>query len=116
MNMIRHTLTALALGALFAAAASAAPADLPPEGKTVRMIVPFAPGGTSDILGRKLADELGKRIGRTVIVDNRAGAGGSLGTEVAVHGEPDGSVILMHSGAISVDPALTTWPSFRTTA
>lgn len=99
------TLCALALTAL-ATAASAQGSDLPPEGKTVKIIVPFAPGGTSDILGRKLAQDLATRIARTVVVENRAGAGGSLGTEATVRGDADGSTILLHSGAISVEPAL----------
>src|SRR5690606_6090225 len=89
-----------------AAGAATAAGDLPPEGKTLKMIVPFAPGGTSDILGRKLAQDLAVRIGRTVIVENRPGAGGSLGTAAAVRGDADGSVILLHSGAVSVEPAL----------
>lgn len=106
MKNIRHFLFPIVLGSLLAAGATASPNDLPPEGKTVKIVVPFAPGGTSDILGRKLAQDLAARIGRTVIVENRAGAGGSLGTEVAVRGDADGSVILLHSGAISVEPAL----------
>lgn len=105
MKMTRRTLSVLTL-TLAAMGVQAAPADLPPEGKTVKIIVPFAPGGTSDILGRKMAEDLAGRIGRTVIVDNRAGAGGSLGTDAAVRGDADGSVILLHSGAISVEPAL----------
>ncbi|MGD9883387.1 MAG: tripartite tricarboxylate transporter substrate binding protein, partial [Reyranella sp.] len=77
-----------------------------PAGKPIKIIVPFAAGGTSDILGRMLAQRLGERLGRTVIVDNRAGAGGSIGTEAAVNGDPDGTTILVHSGAIAVDPSL----------
>lgn len=106
MTKIQRALWLLTLGGLLAAGAAAAPNDLPPEGKTVKIIVPFAPGGTSDILGRKLAQDLAARIGRTVIVENRAGAGGSLGTEATVRGDADGSLILVHSGAISVEPAL----------
>lgn len=108
MNRTRRILSATALAVLgvLVSGVSAAERDLPPEGKTVKLIVPFAPGGTSDILGRKLAQDLGARIGRTVIVENRAGAGGSLGTEATVRGDADGSVILIHSGAISVEPAL----------
>lgn len=77
-----------------------------PTDKQVRIIVPYAAGGTSDILGRKLALALGERLGRPVIVDNRAGAGGSIGTEVTVRADPDGSTILLHSGAIATEPAL----------
>lgn len=100
-----RSLFALALCGLLGMAAQAAD-DLPPAGKVVKIIVPFSPGGTSDILGRKLAQDLGARIERAVIVENRAGAGGSLGTEAAVRGDADGSTVLLHSGAIAVDPAL----------
>lgn len=106
MNALRRRTSLLVLCSIFAAAAAHAADNLPPAGKTVKIIVPYSPGGTSDILGRKLAQDLATRIGRTVIVENRAGAGGSLGTEATVRGDADGSVILLHSGAISVEPAL----------
>jgi len=102
----RHILSVLAVAGLLGTTAAHAADDLPAAGKVVKVIVPFSPGGTSDILARKLANDLAGRIGRTVIVENRAGAGGSLGTEAAVRGDADGSTILIHSGAISVDPAL----------
>lgn len=81
-------------------------ADGLPAGKQVRIVVPYAPGGTSDILGRKLAQALGERLGRAVIVDNKAGAGGAIGTESVVRSDPDGTTILLHSGAIATEPAL----------
>jgi tripartite-type tricarboxylate transporter receptor subunit TctC len=77
-----------------------------PPGKQMKIVVPFSAGGTSDILARALAQRLGERLGRTVIVDNRAGAGGSIGTEAVVRGDSDGTTILIHSGAIAVDPSL----------
>lgn len=77
-----------------------------PANKQMRIIVPYSAGGTSDILGRKLAEELGKRLNRTVIVENKAGAGGSIGTDSTVRSDPDGSTILLHSGAIATEPAL----------
>lgn len=83
------------------AAAQGLPAD-----KTIRIIVPYAAGGTSDLLGRMLAQYLGEKLGRTVIVENRAGAGGSIGTEATVRSAPDGTTILLHSGAIATEPAL----------
>jgi len=101
---MRHILCTLASCALLGAAAAAD--GLPPAGKTVKLIVPFAVGGTADILGRKLAQDLAARIGRSVIVENRTGAGGSIATEGAVRSDADGSTILLHSGAISVEPAL----------
>lgn len=113
--MIKHQLRLIAfccLAGMGATALAAAPADLPPQGKAVTIVVPFSPGGTSDILARKLAQDLSGRIGRTVVVDNRAGAGGSLGTSVVARGDADGSILLVHSGAISVEPALKPNPSY----
>ncbi len=62
-------------------------------GRTVRLIVPFPPGGAIDILGRLLADRLGPVLGQNVVVDNRAGAGGLIGADVIAKGDRDGSVI-----------------------
>lgn len=102
MKLLRRTLLACCL----CIAAAPGFADPLPSGKPVRIVVPYAPGGTSDILGRKLGQLLGERLGRPVIVDNRAGAGGSIGTDAVVRAEPDGTTILLHSGAISTEPAI----------
>ena len=77
-----------------------------PSDKTIRIIVPYVAGGTSDILGRMLAQNPSDRLGKTVIVENKAGAGGSIGTEATVRATPDGTTILLHSGAIATEPAL----------
>ena len=61
----------------------------------VRLVVPFSPGGGGDIVMRLLAQELTMRLGETVLVDNRAGAGGNVGTEVVAHAKPDGYTLLM---------------------
>ena len=101
MNLLRRSIIFTAvLAAGFGAQAQNLPAD-----KQVRIIVPYAAGGTSDILGRKLAQALGEKLARTVIVENRAGAGGAIGTEATVRAEPDGTTILLHSGAIGTEPA-----------
>jgi tripartite-type tricarboxylate transporter receptor subunit TctC len=102
MNMFRRSLVfAAVLATGLAATAQHLPAD-----KQIRIIVPYAAGGTSDILGRKLAQALGDKLGRPVIVDNRAGAGGAIGTDATVRADPDGTTILLHSGAIGTEPAL----------
>jgi tripartite-type tricarboxylate transporter receptor subunit TctC len=88
------------------AATLGAHAQNPPADKQIRIIVPYAAGGTSDILGRKLAQALGEKLGRPVIVDNKAGAGGAIGTEATVRADADGTTILLHSGAIGTEPAL----------
>ena len=104
MNVFRSSLTLVA-AAIVAAAAPAQAQDIPAN-KQMRIIVPYGAGGTSDILGRKLAQELGDRLGRQVIVDNKAGAGGAIGTEATVRADPDGTTILLHSGAIATEPSI----------
>ena len=65
--------------------------------RAVRMIVPFAPGGTTDALGRVLAHALGEKLGQQVVVENRPGGGGTLGAEAGARATPDGYTILLGS-------------------
>ncbi len=74
--------------------------------KTIRMVVPYAPGGGVDIIARATAQELSKRIGQAVIVDNRTGAGGNVGSEIAAKSAPDGYTLLMASPANTINPSL----------
>ena len=77
------------------------------QGKPLRLIVPFTPGGSTDILARALAPRLATALGQNVVVDNKPGAGGSLGAAEAAKGEADGSVLLMgHIGTLAVNPAI----------
>ena len=93
-----------ALAALLTLAGSAAAQDYPT--KPVRLIIPFPPGGSNDVVGRMIATQLGERLGKQVVVDNRGGAGGVLGTEVAAGAAPDGYTILVVSLAYTVNPWL----------
>jgi tripartite-type tricarboxylate transporter receptor subunit TctC len=70
--------------------------------KPLRLVAPFPPGGTTDVLSRIVAQKLGDSLGRQVVVDNRPGAGGNLGHEVAAKAPPDGYTIVMSSNAALV--------------
>ena len=87
-----------------ALALTAAAQDYP--AKPIRMIIPFPPGGGSDVAGRVVATALSERFGRQVIVDNRAGAGGIIGSELAANAPRDGYTLLMVSLAHTVNPWL----------
>ena len=87
-----HALKACALAAL--AISAPAHAQVYPA-KTVRMIVAYPPGGGTDIVGRTLAQKLGESLGQSVVVENRGGASGNIGTELAARAAPDGYTILM---------------------
>lgn len=75
--------------------------------KPIRLIVPFAPGGGTDMLGRSIAQKLGESWGQTVVVDNRAGGGGNIGTDMVAKSPPDGYSLLMgYVGNLAINPFL----------
>jgi tripartite-type tricarboxylate transporter receptor subunit TctC len=75
--------------------------------RPIRLVVPFTPGGSTDILARAIAPKLAQALGVNVIVDNKPGAGGSLGAGDVAKAEPDGSTLLMgHIGTLAVNPAI----------
>ncbi|MDQ0072540.1 tripartite-type tricarboxylate transporter receptor subunit TctC [Variovorax boronicumulans] len=94
------------LAGLASAQSAAGPGGYPGTGR-VTIVVPFAPGGATDIVARLVADELGKRWGTAVVVDNKAGAGGGIGTEFVARAKPDGYTLLLGTQtALSVNPTL----------
>ena len=95
MLITRRHLAALALGG--AALPRPAPAQPAWPSKAIRMIAPFAPGGATDILARIIAARLQPELGQAVVVENRAGASGMIGTEAAARAAPDGYTLLMGS-------------------
>jgi tripartite-type tricarboxylate transporter receptor subunit TctC len=74
--------------------------------KPVRLILPFPPGGGTDILGRLVAERLSARLGQPVVTDNRGGAGGNLGAEAAARAAPDGHTLLLAATTLAISPSL----------
>ena len=74
----------------------------------MRLIIPFPPGGSNDVVGRMVAQQLSIKLGQQVYVDNRGGAGGSIGTEACANAAPDGYTLCVISIAHAVNPALYT--------
>ena len=97
-----------ALSLILSSAASAAYPDRP-----IRLIAPFAPGGNIDITARTVAPGLSEQLGQSVVVENRGGAGGRIGTEVVAKSAPDGYTMLLgSSGSLTVNPAFAAVPSY----
>src|SRR6202795_855083 len=91
-------------GVLLALTAPAAAQDY--QNKPVRLIIPSPPGGSNDVVGRMIATQLSDRLGKQVVVDNRGGAGGVIGTEGAANSPPDGYTLLIIAIARAVSPWL----------
>jgi tripartite-type tricarboxylate transporter receptor subunit TctC len=95
----------IAAGTALLACGSAFAADAWPS-KTITMIVPFPPGGPTDLVARVLAQKVGEQLGQTIVVDNKAGANGNIGNQVAARAPADGYTILYNTSSITLSPAL----------
>jgi tripartite-type tricarboxylate transporter receptor subunit TctC len=100
----RRLLLAAAMLSITCAASPALAQDYPT--KSVRIIVPFAPGGSADVFGRFLAQRLGESLGQTFVIDNRPGAGSVIGTDAVAKSAPDGYTLLLMSNTHTVNESL----------
>ena len=106
MSISRRDLIASSL-ALGCGAASAQPQNWP--AKPIRLVVPYPPGGSSDIIARAIAQPLSEAFGQSVIVDNKAGANGNLGADFVAKSAPDGyTLLLCDTGALAISPSVYT--------
>ena len=111
LTILRRGVLGLAL-ALLAAVAVAQPYPTRP----VRLIIPFPPGGSNDIVGRMIAAQLSERLGTQVVADNRGGAGGLIGTEAAANAPRDGHTLLLISVAYAFNASIYKLPYDSATA
>src|SRR5882672_2195904 len=100
---------ALVCALVAAAGASWAQSDYP--SRPIRMVVPFGPGGASDFIARIIQPKFADALGQQVVIDNRSGAAGNVGVEVAARASPDGyTVLLGNVGAMAINPSV--FPKF----
>ncbi len=97
------TMVATMIAALLSAAAVAQQSY---PSKPVRLIIPFPPGGSNDVVGRMFGQQLSDRLGQSVVIENRGGAGGTIGTDAAAKAPADGYTLLLVSIAYSFSPAM----------
>lgn len=111
-NLLSRTVVKiLAIATLAAAGAPAALAqnDFPRPDKSIRLIIPFAPGGVTDTSGRVIAEYLSKRLGTPVVAENRPGASGNIGTNAVLQAAPDGYTLLLAlDGSLVINPHVMT--------
>jgi tripartite-type tricarboxylate transporter receptor subunit TctC len=112
MAYLRHVATLLALAALVTISASPAQADDYPS-RPVKIIVPFGAGGPTDVYARAIAEELHKSLHQPFVMENRPGAGTTIGTEFVAKSPPDGYTLLMVSGTQAVNETLFSHKQYK---
>src|SRR3954462_5567632 len=102
---IRNQLVFAVIATLAAAIAPAHSQNYPT--RPITLVIPFAPGGSTSIVGRGIADKMSELLGEKVVVDNRPGAGGTVGTRAVARSEPDGyTLVLGYTGTLAIGPSL----------
>ena len=85
----------------------------PYPSRTITMVVPFPPGGSTSIVGRVIADKMSQLLGQSIVIDNRAGAGGTVGTRAVAKSDPDGYKLLVgYTGTLAIGPSLYKNPGY----
>ncbi|QQX86765.1 tripartite tricarboxylate transporter substrate binding protein [Cupriavidus necator] len=106
--------TRAALAGVLATTVLGATAQAPfPSQKPITLVVPFAPGGGNDILARVIAPKMGQVLGQTIVIENKPGAGGNLGTDYVAHAAPDGYTLVIASSQVTMNPFLGMKVPFR---
>ncbi|MFC4201441.1 Bug family tripartite tricarboxylate transporter substrate binding protein [Candidimonas humi] len=105
MPFLIPRLMALGTACVFTFLAHAADGPIPGT-QPLRLVIPYPAGGPADVMGRQIAERLGKRIHRSIIVEDKPGAAGELGSAYVAHAEPDGTTILLNSSSMSIDPVV----------
>jgi tripartite-type tricarboxylate transporter receptor subunit TctC len=96
----------LLIGGLFGAMVVAVAQAQPYPSRPIRLVIPFSPGGATDVPGRLITQKLAERFGQQIIVDNRPGAGSAIGSEIVARAQPDGYTLLLTGTPFAVIPAL----------
>src|SRR3981189_2194352 len=103
MQILKTLLCAAAI--VFAGVAGAQAQTYP--SRVITLVIPFAPGGSTTIVGRGVADKMGELLGEKIVIDNRPGAGGTVGTKAVEKSEPDGyTLVLGYTGTLAIGPSL----------
>ncbi len=106
MRLLRALCLLLSAGSALGCADAGAQAPDAWPSKPIRFILPFPPGGGTDILGRIISERLAARLGQPVVIENRGGAGGNVGAEVAAKSAPDGYTIVLVAPSLAISPSL----------
>jgi tripartite-type tricarboxylate transporter receptor subunit TctC len=104
--MKRRSLIQSLAGSLVGAQLGARAAEFSPS-RPIMLILPFAPGGSTDAVARALADALRARLGQPVVIDNKPGAGGAIANEFVARAAPDGHTLLLAGSSLTMNPALS---------